>query len=138
MKPAERRRRQLLLARVLPFNQETHSDAQHQQDPLIAENINSYFSRATFWGFLCLFFSNHFLHKLQCNANLQQKAKRQMAQLSEECLQEHIICLQIKMPSLCQLFSAISGLAAFSCNARQRRKQTFFFLSLASSSGEIK
>lgn len=57
-----------------------------------------------------------------------------MAQLSEEGLhprhpqhhQEHIICFQIKMPSLCNLFNAISGLAAFGCNAMQCKKQTFF------------
>lgn len=63
-----------------------------------------------------------------------------MAQLSEEGLrprrplhhQERIICFQIKMPSLANLFNAISGLAACRCNAKKT-----FFLSMASSSGEI-
>lgn len=38
-----------------------------------------------------------------------------------------IICLQIKTPSLCHSFNAISGSVAFPCNERQRKKQLHFF-----------
>lgn len=115
-----------------PGSTHLHSDAQHQQHLFIAQNINNYFCNAACSLSLFFFKAAPIYSKKQCGKWLNY-LKRVCVRAVHSTIRKHIICLQIKMQSLCHLFNAISGLAAFQYNAKNK----LFFLSMASSSREI-